>query len=36
MTEMMFLYVLKNKKYFEKVTGNPWPFDCERELTLEK
>jgi len=36
MAEMMFSYVLKNKKYFEEATGNPWPFDFEGELTMEK
>jgi hypothetical protein len=36
MAEMMLSYLRKNKKYFEKLTGNPWPYDFNGELNLKE
>jgi hypothetical protein len=36
MAEMMLSYLCKNKRYFEKITGNPWPYDFDGELNLKE
>ena len=36
MTVMMMSYLRKNKKYFEKITGNSWPYDFDGELNLKE
>ena len=36
MTVMMMSYLRKNKRHFEKITGNSWPYDFDGELNLKE
>jgi hypothetical protein len=36
MTEMMISYLRKNRKYFERVTGEPMEFNFDKDIGVEK